>query len=832
MIRSIKDPRRRPRLSALSRLTLVAAVMAVVASVAQPAQAVPGPPSPGIGTLGWYHLQGEYKGDLEAVRGWSVTWQVPQLNNGTQAWAVVGQWFHNLETGIYYTPEEGWWVYYYSDNDGLAGNNSQCTVSWEVGGHCHGVMERLPVGKQLTFTYQWCGTNHVANVNGTKICAWVDMNDGVGDRFLAGDTPPAGNREMYTHDIETFGDSQLVEPAIPCSRPVVMVGQRVRNAAGQWTNVTGDSWNFHDNNPSYEYQNVNTGANPARWESCSSARKVDTIGALRPSDRTVNLRNSITAGANDIPAFTVPDPAGNIPVVGDWDGDGVDSLGHFRVSDLSLHLRNPLDGAATRDYAYWANEFAATGDVPIVGDWDGDGKDAVGSYRPSTRTFRLRNDTSGGQPDHTFVLGVAGDVPVIGDWNNDGRDGVGVFRPSTGFFYLRNALSAGAFDHSFKHSQASPNDVPVVGDWNGDGKDTVGVYRRTGHTFRLFQDNTATAAVHTAFAFGVDGDRPLVGDWKLTSTAPTTGQVANAYGYYVNPDSGAERWLAANPTDSRAGAIRSSIAKQASGKWFGSWNPDVGAAVKSYVDAAGTGGTAGKVPVVVADHLPGRECDRPTTGGAATPEAYRTWIAAFAAGIGNRPAVVILEPNALAQIDCLPEADRQVRLDLLRYATEQLQSVAPRAWTYLDAGRPAWIEPSVMAGRLHAAGVANVRGYAVNVSSFYPTDQSTTYAQQIYTVLDRNHGLRSRFIIDTSRNGADVSQHPVEPGAWCNPAQRRLGEAADLEPTPQIANAPRTSDMGIWVKPPGISDGPCGSAPTVAEGAFSPELAMALINGT
>ena len=818
----------------MNRLMLfVVAVLAVLIPVGQPAAAVPPPPSPDIGTQGWYHLQSEYKGRIDDVKGWSVTWQVPQFNNGTQAWGAVGQWFNNLETGIYYTPHEGWWVYYYADDDGLAGNNSGCTVSWTVGGHCHGAMENLVAGQQLTFTFQWCDTNHVVNVNGTKVCAWVNMNDGVGDRFLAGDTPPAGNREMYAHDVETFGDSRLVEPVIPCGRPVVMAGQRIKNAAGQWSTLTGDKWNFHDTNPSYEFTNVNTGANPARWESCSSAKKVDTIGALRTGESLVYLRNSITAGGNDIPGFTVTNPTTNTILVGDWDGDGVDSLGLYRPSDISLHLRNPLDGTKSRDFAYFADQFLAAGDVPVVGDWNGDGKDTVGSYRPSTSTFRFRNSASNGAPDITYVLGAVGDTPVIGDWNGDGIDSAGLFRASTGTFYLRNDLNAGTFQSTFKHPQINANDVPVVGDWNGDGKDTVGSFRSTGHTFRLLQDNIVSAAMYPAFAYGADGDRPLVGDWKLDTATPTTGQLANTYGYYVNWDSAAQRWLNANPTDSRAGTIRFNIAQQAAGKWFGSWSGDVGAAVRSYVDlAAVSAGPTGRVPILVADHLPGRNCGRGTGAGADTPQAYATWIAAFAAAIGNRPSVVVLEPNALAALDCLPEADRQTRLELLTYATQQLKAAAPRAWVYLDAGHPNGIDPAVMAERLYSAGVANVRGYAVNAGSVYPTNQSTTYAQSIYTALNVGHGLLSRFIVDTSRNGADVAVNPVVDGEWCNPSKRKLGAVSDLDPAPKAYNTPRGPDMVLWVKEPGVSDGPCGSAPTVGEGVFSPDLAVALINGT
>ncbi|HEX3195136.1 MAG TPA: hypothetical protein VHS30_35680, partial [Streptosporangiaceae bacterium] len=44
-------------------------------------------------------------------------------------------------------------------------------------------------------------------------------------------------------------------------------------------------------------------------------------------------------------------------------------------------------------------------------------------------------------------------------------------------------------------------------------------------------------------------------------------------------------------------------------------------------------------------------------------QAYEKRVSGFAAGLGDRPAVVILEPDALAQLDsCLDSAQQQARL--------------------------------------------------------------------------------------------------------------------------------------------------------------------------
>ncbi len=293
---------------------------------------------------------------------------------------------------------------------------------------------------------------------------------------------------------------------------------------------------------------------------------------------------------------------------------------------------------------------------------------------------------------------------------------------------------------------------------------------------------------------------------------PGSGPVGMTNGFYVDPNSNPATWVRDNPGDPRAARIRSSISSKPMARWFGGWSGDVRAAVSTYVSAADS---ADKLPVLVAYNIPGRDaCGGHSGGGAGSESAYKTWITAFASGIGDRPAVVIIEPDSLGDFGCMNDAAIQARNRMLTYATQQFRDKAPNSWAYLDAGNAGWVAAGTMATRLKNAGVGDVRGFAVNVSNYYPTAQSATYASSVSSSL----GGGATWVIDTSRNGNGSN------GQWCNPAGRKLGALTQL-------GGGGGTEMLLWVKIPGDSDGNCGIAPNTPAGQFSPAIAIRLIDG-
>ena len=291
--------------------------------------------------------------------------------------------------------------------------------------------------------------------------------------------------------------------------------------------------------------------------------------------------------------------------------------------------------------------------------------------------------------------------------------------------------------------------------------------------------------------------------------------VSATNGFYVDPGNAASTWAAANPSDGRAAAIAANIGDKPQADWFGAWSTDLGEATGAYVGAAAA---SDKLPVLVAYNITDLDICASGPGlGAPSDAAYDTWIGAFAGGIAGRPALVILEPDAVADESCMTSSEISDRDGLLNNAINQLNKQAPNTWTYLDAGNPGWVAASTMAGYLNAAGLAQAHGFSLNVSNFYTTAQNVAYGQQINAALSAKYGYTRPFVIDTSRNANGGN------GQWCNPDGAKLGS------TDQIAGD--GAEMLLWIKTPGESDGNCGTGDGTTAGQFDPQIAYDLVYG-
>lgn len=261
-----------------------------------------------------------------------------------------------------------------------------------------------------------------------------------------------------------------------------------------------------------------------------------------------------------------------------------------------------------------------------------------------------------------------------------------------------------------------------------------------------------------------------------------------------------DAWKRSRPSEA---ALLERIASQPMAKWFGGWNHDVRGDVRQLVSSAGNGTT----PVLVAYNIPGRDCGNYSAGGEKDARSYGSWIRSFAAGLQGKRAIVVLEPDAIAGMDCLSSQGQADRLAILRDAVSVLKGA--NALVYVDAGHAKWKSPEIMAARLAQAGISQADGFALNVSNYVSTSANISYGEKISAKVGGKH-----FLIDTSRNGAATAT------TWCNPS----GQALGATPTTRTGNA--RVDAFLWIKNPGESDGTCNGGPRA--GQFWPEYAMGL----
>jgi hypothetical protein len=178
--------------------------------------------------------------------------------------------------------------------------------------------------------------------------------------------------------------------------------------------------------------------------------------------------------------------------------------------------RNPSDVLA-------ANPLGGSGGAVrvLTGDRNGDGLDRMWTVRAlgGQLQWKIPSDDSNEAP---ILYGNATDLPVVGDFNGDGRDDMGILdagaTPST--FYLdtdRNAVP----DCVLPLAGHFPQDVPIAGDWDGDGDDDIGAWNVGNLTFYLFEiacPGSPGSWVNHGSPFTVPGatanDVPLTGDWN------------------------------------------------------------------------------------------------------------------------------------------------------------------------------------------------------------------------------------------------------------------------------------------------------------------------------
>jgi hypothetical protein len=203
--------------------------------------------------------------------------------------------------------------------------------------------------------------------------------------------------------------------------------------------------------------------------------------------------------SEDFSFFAAPFGAnGDVPVPGDYDGDGKSDLAVFRPATLNWFINKSSGGTDILT-------FGATGDKPVPGDFDGDGKADIAVYRPTgsqgpgASEWWVRRSSNG----VVFALqfGSSTDKAVPGDYTGDGKTDVAFWRPANGNWFVLRSEDFSFFAFPF----GANGDTVVPGDYDGDGRWDAGVFRPSNNTW-FVQRSTAGTLIQQ---FGITGDLPL-----------------------------------------------------------------------------------------------------------------------------------------------------------------------------------------------------------------------------------------------------------------------------------------------------------------------------------
>jgi D-arabinan exo alpha-(1,3)/(1,5)-arabinofuranosidase (non-reducing end) len=157
-----------------------------------------------------------------------------------------------------------------------------------------------------------------------------------------------------------------------------------------------------------------------------------THGALSPKQTWYYRVVPVNAAGQDGQVSATVSAITRVPTGTDFNGDNKDDIVTFTRGDRADVIVSLSDGTKFAEVApTWHDYFAAGQEIPLAGDFNGDGKADIVTFTQGDSGLAIvsLSNGSGFEPATTwhshFALGE--EVPAVGDFDGDGRDDIATF---------------------------------------------------------------------------------------------------------------------------------------------------------------------------------------------------------------------------------------------------------------------------------------------------------------------------------------------------------------------------------------------------------------------
>ena len=221
----------------------------------------------------------------------------------------------------------------------------------------------------------------------------------------------------------------------------------------------------------------------------------------------------VMGGDNSAQTVQAWGTTGDKPVPGDYDGDGKTDFSIFRPSTGQWFVLQSSDNT-------WASVLAwgTSTDIRVPADYDGDGRTDRAVWRPSDGVWYIVKSSTGAS--FYEMYGTNGDTPAPADYDGDGRADIAVWRNSDRKFYSLNSSNNSSFIVPFTQSSSQP----VCSDYDGDGKADHAV--RSGANWIIRQSSngqTVSVSWHQPTDLAVQNDYDADGKTDIATWRNGTG---------------------------------------------------------------------------------------------------------------------------------------------------------------------------------------------------------------------------------------------------------------------------------------------------------------------